>query len=160
MEKKQLEDLITNPLAILQNSELVDKLRQRIDLAIGQQSLKELFAHCDSVYDWEVNSPFTRAPVCGAFTFGHDPTNLRSNNFVLANLLFGNNKLVGLPELWLSVVYFVIRDKVAYLSGDADFMAAFREHLVQRMERAMVNKLDNYYLKIQNGRTVRSEEYF
>jgi hypothetical protein len=132
LEKNQLEELFTNPLTLLLKSDLVAKLVARIDHLVGLEAAKELFARGNVV------SPFTRREIGSALTFGTGKDHVRATNVALADLFFGNSKLVGQSELWLAVVYFAITRKqpLPYLTENSVFLKAFETHLVHRMRNA------------------------
>ena len=124
---------MANPLFLLLDSDLIQKLIDRLDHLIGLEAAKELFARGN------VLSPMSRHPISCVLTFGTHETHIKATNFALANLLFGN-KLVGLPEMWISVLYFVIQ-KVPYLSENVPFMKTFENHMIHRMKGMPTNMM-------------------
>lgn len=132
LDKSNLEDLLTNPLLFLLDTALVTRLIGRIDHLVGLGATKALFARTDKLV-----SPMTRRPISSALTFGQDKTHIKATNVALADLFFGN-KLVGLSELWLAVVYFVVKE-IPYLAGETGFIKAFEMHLTHRMRTAKTN---------------------
>lgn len=131
IEKNYLDALMTNPFLLLQDSHLVEKLKERLDQLIGLEALKELFSIGN------VKSPLTRNNISCAITLGNDKTHTKSTNYALADLLFGK-KLVGQPELWLAVLYFVIK-QINYLNSDTNFIGSFISHMIYRMENKNTN---------------------
>jgi hypothetical protein len=132
-EKNQLEAYMTNPLLMLLNRELVSKLKERIDHPIGLEATRELFKH------GYVKSPMIRNPIHCALTFGNHHTHNKATNYSLANLFFGN-KLVGLPELWLHVVY-TITKQIPHLVENNGLMDAFKDHMLHRMKTKNTNMI-------------------
>lgn len=135
LDKSRIEDLITNPLLFLLDPALLTALGERLDHLVGLDAMKVLFTR------GQVVSPFTRRHISSALTFGSDAAHAKATNVALADLFFGNGKLVGQAELWLAVVYFAITHKrvAPYLDESGAFVAAFESHLVQRMRRAKTN---------------------
>ena len=131
IEKNYLENLMTNPLLLLNSSELVEKLKNRIDHLVGLEGAKELFLRGN------VKSPMTRDPISCALVFGIDNTHIKATDYTLANLLFGT-KLVGQSELWLAVLYFVI-NQIPYLADNKPFMESFQSHMMHRMRTRTSN---------------------
>lgn len=131
MDKAYLDQLITSPLMVLSNPELVEKIRLRLDHPIGLEAIRHMFSL------GEVVSPCTRRPVSCAISLGDDSSHSVATNFALANIFFGN-KLVGLPELWLAVVYFVA-ESTTYLSEASEFMNVFRGCMLRVMRRRHTN---------------------
>lgn len=134
LDKSKLEDLLTNPLGFLLDTALVTRLVGRIDHLVGLAATKELF---DYGGNGTILSPMTRRHVSSALTFGQSREHIKATNAALADLFFGN-KLVGLSELWLAVVYFVVKE-IPYLSQETGFIRAFEGHLTHRMRTARTN---------------------
>ncbi len=137
VDKKLVESLMNNPLLLLHYPLLVAHVRKRIDHLLGLDTIKALHARAAAAGD-RVLSPLTRAPVAALLTFGREREHIKTTNHALASLFFGQ-KLVGLPELWLAVVYFIVQDYVPYLAEQPAFMAAFKDHLVHRMRTRHTN---------------------
>ena len=68
---------------------------------------------------------------CFIKSFGHPKHSEAFTSF------FGN-KLVGLPELWLNVVYNVIK-QVPHLVENPGLMDAFKDHMLYRMKNKNTN---------------------
>jgi len=144
-----LNALLTNPLLTLLDDKLVAALKSRIDHPIGLNAAKTMFSRSndgcdcdgydsdDDYSDDSMKSPLTRSPISSALTFGDDLQHDKANNYTLADLFFGK-KLVGLPEMWLSVVYFTMQ-KMQYLSDDTNFMKTFQTYLMNRMKKYNTN---------------------
>lgn len=134
VEKGYMEALLTNPLMFLLNNELVDKLKKRLDHVVGLEATKKLFSRGD------VLSPFSRCPISCIVTFGDEQSHYNATNFALANLFFGQ-KLVGQPELWLSVLYFVT-NQITYLKENeltSNLLDGFKQNLISRMRTHTTN---------------------
>jgi len=132
LEKNYLDSLMTSPLMMLDNPELVQKLVGRLDHLVSLAAFKELLKQSALV-----KSPITRDPISSIVSVGNEKTHLKATNFALADLFFGK-KLVGQPELWLAVLYFALQ-KVEYLRENKEFMGAFVKSMVQRMETKNTN---------------------
>lgn len=120
-KKGYLDALMTNPLLALENKDFVDKLKNLLDHPVGQQASLKSYV-----------SPYTRKTVSCAVTCGKTSSHNKATNYALARVFFGN-KLVGNPDLWLAVVYFVTL-QVNHLASNDDFMKEFREYLTWRFE--------------------------
>lgn len=131
LDKNYLDSLMTSPLMMLDNPELVQKIRDRLDHPMSLAAFKILHSH------GSVKSPITRDPVSSIITFGNEKTHLKATNFALADIFFGK-KLVGQPELWLAVLYFALK-QVTYLNENKEFMDAYTKSMVQRMETKNTN---------------------
>ena len=127
VDKNFIEYLMTNPLALLTNPELVQKLRARIGHPMGCDAFVELWKRGNML------SPFTRDPVSCALIplVPDDPTErvqyAKANTFTLANLFFGN-KLVGDAGLWYGVVYLALRQLPRFIE-EKPLDAAFQQFL-------------------------------
>ena len=121
-DKSLVESLMSNPLELLSNPALVAKVKDRLDHPIGVSAVKDLFER-------RLQSPLTRAPVGTCIAFGDHPTHYKATNYAMANLFF-SGKLVGQPELWLAVIYFICCD-LEYLS---DLKPIFEASLMTRMK--------------------------
>jgi hypothetical protein len=123
VEKSKLEDILTNPLLVLRDPLLCEALAERLDHMVGLSACKELFTRGNVI------SPLTRKPIVAAFSTGTGKEHIKSNNAVLAELLFPGRKLVGLADLWMAVIYFTIRHHLPRL---VDFLAPLGAHLCTR----------------------------
>jgi len=131
LDKSYLNSLMTFPLILLNNKELVDKLKARIDHVCGLNATRVLFESGNPI------SPYTRNTLSSALSFGinsksHDDANL----YTLANLFFGT-KLVGQKQFWLAVVYFVVK-QIEYLNNP-DLIKCFEEYLIYRLKNGITN---------------------
>lgn len=132
LDKGYLDSLMTSPLMVLDNPDLVQKLVDRLDHLVSLTAYKELLKQSAIV-----KSPMTRNPISSIISVGNEKTHLKATNYALADLFFGK-KLVGQPELWLAVLYFAIQ-KVEYLRENKEFMGAFVKSMIQRMESKNTN---------------------
>lgn len=136
LSKRELDDILSEPLLILGRPELVQLIRDRTDCTIGFGTAKKLFTSgC-------VVSPYTREIISSALicseprSLGTDGNVFRKAvTFTLADIFLGD-KLVGCPELWLAVVYLAIRDLERI---DSDFIGIFRDYLIARMRSGKTN---------------------
>jgi hypothetical protein len=131
LEKGYLDNIMTNPLIVLNDNILVEKIKHRVDHLVGLEVAKELFKNGNVV------SPLTRSKISCALTFDMDKSHIKSTNYALANIFFGQ-KLVGNAELWLAVLYFVVK-QIPYLSSEGPFMDAFKTHMMERMRTINTN---------------------
>lgn len=130
-DKKYIETYMNNPLFILLNEGLKDKIKKRLDHPIGT------YAGINIFQNRYVKSPITRNNVSCAISLGNHHTHHKATDFSLANVFFGQ-KLVGLPELWLYVLY-KISSEVTYLNDNKPFMDSFKTCLLNRMKNKMTN---------------------
>lgn len=128
IDKGLLNTVMSFPLITLQIPELIEKIKSRIDKTIGLEAAHRMFEQAP------FRSPLTRREISSAISFGIDESHVRSNNFGLADLFFGN-KLVGSNIMWYAVVYFVCR-RIPYLAEDEVFLRTFEKAIVQRMRAA------------------------
>lgn len=126
-EKNYLDNLITNPLLVLNNPLFVQRIRERLDHPIGFTFTAEHFS--------EMKSPFTRRNLSSFLSLENVRSHRKATNFALADIFFGR-KLVGLPELWLAVIYFVCKN-IEYLQGS--FLSSFEEYMKNRMKTQHTN---------------------
>lgn len=131
LENSYLNSLMVNPLLLLNNRLLVNKLKARLDHILGLEAINAL------VKQGNFASPMTRKPIVSILSFGTDKTHMKATKFTLANLFFGN-KLSGLHELWLSTIYFVMSE-IEYLNSNTDFMNEFKSYLVGRFSKNNTN---------------------
>lgn len=131
VEKNYLDNIMTNPFLVLNDSNLAERVKNRIDHLIGFDAGKSLFANAN------VKSPMSRELISSALVLGNDTTHSTATNFALADIFFGK-KLVGQSELWLSVLYFIIK-QITYLSEDIQFMKVLESNLIYRMKSCNTN---------------------
>lgn len=132
LEKWYLESIMSNPLMVLDDPELVAKIVQRFDHTLSLSAYKELF---DGMY--VITSPMTRKPVSSIISVGNEKSHYAATNQALADIFFGK-VLVGNPELWLAVVYFALL-KTPYLCESKEFMDSFVSAMLTRMRNKNTN---------------------
>lgn len=133
LEKDDIDMLLDMPLFILsgnKNEGLVQKIIKHFDHPVGFDVAKELFNMSSTP-----QSPFTRNRINCALTFGHDENNDKANNFTLSKIFFSGNKLVGVPELWLCVLFFTLVERVPYLAENIPLVEAFRSYISYRLKK-------------------------
>jgi hypothetical protein len=129
VDPKFIESLMTNPLLLLTNPELVAKLQARFGHSLGCATFVELWKRGNPL------SPFTRDPIsCALIPLVPDSAAERTqyakaNSFALANLFFGN-KLAGDTGLWLGVVYKALL-LLPRLVEDKELVAAFQQFVTK-----------------------------
>lgn len=123
MEKNQLEYYLNMPFALAHNTELIEKLKARLDHPLGLQASRTIFESSPL-------SPFTRAPVSSALILSTEKEAVKATNFALADLFFGE-KLSGLPEFWLYNVYKAVLS-LSYLEPIAE---QFKSYWVERCKQ-------------------------
>lgn len=126
VDKGYVDNIITNPFLLLNNQELVNKIKARIGHPIGLDQAREHFNN--------MTCPFTHNQVSTFISFENERSHIKYTKYALANLLFGN-KLVGIPELWLAVIY-LICNNITYLNEEEKpgFMSSFKNYLINRCQ--------------------------
>lgn len=129
---KQYQDyLISNPLAILENSELVAKIKKRLDQVVGLNTTVEL---CKN--NKPLTSLITRESISSFISTSNEPSHRRATHYALADLFFGE-KLCGVPELWLAVVYFIAKNS-EHLNTENNF-----GHFIESFKNNLMSELKN-----------------
>ena len=130
-----IDYLSTNPLALLENQDLVEAVKARIGHPLGLTAAKKLFDR------GEPKCPFSRDPLSCVFVPFSSPEKTpftksvtKTNIFALANIVFGK-KLVGNVTLW-NVVLWRILAQISYLS---EFMPHMEKYLVAEWQHRMTN---------------------
>lgn len=131
LEKNYLDALMTNPFLMLENNELMTKLINRFDHVISLSAFKLLIDH------GHVSSPFTRNPITCLISTSTEKSHIKATNYALANLFFGK-KLIGVPDLWLAVVYFAIK-RSTYLKENTAFFESLTKSMMIRMQMHRTN---------------------
>lgn len=131
LDKGYLNNILTNPFLVLNDKSLVDKVKNRIDHLVGLDFGRTLFLQGN------VKSPITRDLISSALVLSEHETHSAATNAAMADIFFGK-KLVGEPEIWLAVLYFIIK-RVPYLSEDPDFMKILETNLIHRMKLCPTN---------------------
>jgi hypothetical protein len=137
LDKGYLDAIITNPFLLLENPALVEAITARLDDVIALGAARELFATAERRSSIgtrnPVKSPITGHPVVAAFTLGSDDSHEKATNYALANLLFGQ-KLVGQPELWVGVLYIILKKIPRLADNKEGFLSAYKDHMIRRMK--------------------------
>lgn len=124
---KFIEAIMTNPLLVLDDENIMRNLTTRLGHLVGCDALTHLFSKPNPI------SPFTRDPLVSAFIpLVPTDSNARSqyakaNMFTLANLFFGD-KLVGDTGLWMGVLYLAL-SKIPRFTENQEFMQTMHTFL-------------------------------
>lgn len=132
LEKGYLESVMSNPLMVLNDPDLVAKIIQRFDHTLSLSAYKELFDK-----NRVILSPMTRKPISSIISVGKEKSHYTATNQALADIFFGK-VLVGNPELWLAVIYFALL-KTHYLCESKEFMDSFVSSMLERMRNKNTN---------------------
>lgn len=100
-----VDDVTNCPLNVWKYDELISKIVEHIDCVVGCSTLQ----HGISI------SPFTRSNLCGALTLGTDESHFKASTYSICKLMT-DGKLLGNPDLWLAIFYYVISKKIPRLS--------------------------------------------
>jgi hypothetical protein len=135
-----------NPLLILDNSTLINRLSQIIDMDIGIHAARRMqlnsgdsdtYSELDACKTSKSKklflSPTTRRELGSFLSLENQPKHRIATRHALSEIFFGNNKLVGLSALWLAVVYFFLKEH-RYNSEDENsvkLMNAFKGYLIE-----------------------------
>ncbi len=117
VDKSKVDFIIECPLRLLLDPELVAKTRGMISHAIGLKTLQETGNQ----------DPFTRKEILGVICLGNHEQNFKATNWTMSHM-FSQGKLLGNPNMWLLVLYWIAKD-CEYLS---DVHQKFLEHLKYR----------------------------
>ena len=118
-----VDDIINCPINLWKYEDLVTKVASYLDHPVGCQSMKGGLFQV---------SPLTRRPLVGAITLGAAEDHCKATNWTLAQL-FSGGKLLGNPDLWTLLVYYIAQNRVRFLQENADLMNSFRNHLKFRL---------------------------
>ncbi len=132
LPKKYQDAIIDNPLLLLNNPKLVQLIIDRIDNVVGIEAAKVLIESC-------APSPYYRQSLSCFISPVIDKSHNKSLKYALANIFFNDNstnKLVGVPELWLSVVYFAI-ENITYLQNQG-FITILKNTLLNKFRNTLV----------------------
>src|SRR5579872_5197022 len=113
---------------------LIEKIKARIDHVIGLSTIHELYKNKQDI---NIMSPMTRSSITSVLAFGNDPSHRRATNHALADIFFGN-KLVCYSEMWLILLYSVIK-QIPYLTDNVSFISNFENHLLYRIRNSITN---------------------
>jgi hypothetical protein len=133
---KHLDKFINNPLLIFTNLELTDRINLIIDSHIGLKTIKKLIRNVNNDSGFKITSPVTREDIGSFISMGKSASDIKASDFALSEIFFGEKKLLGLPALWLAVVYFFLEKNGRYNQTEEDiaFMRAFKAGLIDRLK--------------------------
>ncbi len=131
ISKEYQDYLISNPLAILENSELVAKIKKRFDQVVGLNTTVEL---CKN--NKPLTSLVTRESISSFISTSNEPSHRQATHYALADLFFGG-KLCGVPELLLAVVYFIAKNS-EHLNTENNF-----SHFIESFKNNLMSELKN-----------------
>jgi hypothetical protein len=121
LEKNVVDDIISQPVRLLNYPELVQKIISRISNWVG----------IDSGVKAGDQNPMTREPIAAVIPLGKCYQNVKCANWGMASLFFGN-KLVGNPEMYFAVIwYLVTTNKLPWLS---DITEQISDTMIYRLE--------------------------
>jgi hypothetical protein len=129
LEKDVVDDIINCPLNLWKYNDLVVKVAELLDHPVGCQSLK------GGLFE---TSPLTRRELVGAVTLGAADDHCKATNWTLAQV-FSGGKLLGNPDLWTVLVYYIAKKRVNYLSENEELMNSFGNHLKYRLMKHKTN---------------------
>lgn len=125
--KDFVEEVTTNPLLALRNSAFLDSFAKLVDHPIGLEAIKTMTDRGDDLI-----SAFTRKPLIGGFPLGNHFSHVDTGDKLFAHLL-AKGKMLGNSNLWMVVLWHVVKTRVSYLSTNLEFMSFFEEHLKYRL---------------------------
>lgn len=131
ISKPYQDYLISNPLAMLDDAELIAKIKKRFDQVIGLNTTVEL---CKN--NQPLTSLVTRESISSFISTSNEPSHRRATHYALADLFFGE-KLCGVPELWLAVVYFIAKNS-EHLNTEHNF-----SHFIENFKNNLMRELKN-----------------
>jgi hypothetical protein len=138
-KKTYLDIILTNPLYILNDDNIMQKFIDRLCQPIGSETFTKLR-----------NDPFTRKTYSAGFVFANDISYketsdnshvgkldmnsvfMNANKHALADLLFGK-KLVGNINLWMMVLWIGIH-RVPFLKDNKEFMGTLEKFFTEFMD--------------------------
>jgi hypothetical protein len=118
LDKNTTDFILECPLRLLNNPELVEKVKQCIKHVTGAATYNRS----------NRTNPFTRRPVVGCIPLGKTTNCIDVADHALS-CLFTQNKRLGNMDLWLCVIYLIARD-ISFLSEHMDH---FTQHLKWRL---------------------------
>jgi hypothetical protein len=131
LEPNQIEDVINCPLNALNYANLVQGIKDSLDVAMSVAALKT----ADALGTPFETSPLTRAEVSGAIYMGTHETQVNASNWAIGNLLVGEgSKKVGNMDLWYAVFYFVLKQVERF----ADIMPFATTHMKYRLHHGSI----------------------
>lgn len=128
--KHVVNDVLLCPLNVFKYPDLVRTLAECLDHPIGVPAFRGAYGAGKPF----VRSPFTRRHLYqGGVFLGTCPEHVKSSNWSLAHML-NHGRQAGNMDMWLAVVYFVIKNKEASCAHLADsVLPALEAHLRYRM---------------------------
>lgn len=127
LEKKEFDAILENPFLLLNNADIISKIKNRLGSVIGINSNKMLENKRD---------PFQGVSFSSSIVLSNDF--YASNKFAIADLLFGN-KLVGPYDSWIAVLYLCF-DNIDYFKDDeyrTPYLQLFKTYMMNRMQTTM-----------------------
>lgn len=128
LNKKDLDMIITNPLIVLLRDDIKENIKKRVDHIIGFNTYKTLFENENG----NIHSPYSRDEISCGILFGHHSSHLKAFNYTLSNIFFGR-KLVGLPILWVYVLYKVLKE-VEHIKDNETFFNEYEKYFIERLK--------------------------
>ena len=124
IDKDVLEAIQRNPLLLMRSSELVDQIVAAFLPPLSREVLSVLLKT-------HMPHPSTRDDMLGAaICLGDSSAHVRANKACLAQLLYGSDRFIGSYGLWMTLVWYLMRDREYLLSRqDSDRFAS--EHLLR-----------------------------
>lgn len=145
LSKDYQDRLISNPLCILDHPDLVKALQDRLDHPIGQKTAQALFEQKKNAS--YIESPNTGDKITCFLSTLNRHSHKEATNYSLANLFFGT-KLVGIPELWLAVVYLAAKQKKHLTWEDSStFNTLKRTAFIETFKDSLISRMKNTFTK-------------
>jgi hypothetical protein len=126
LSKNTVDDIINNPLNLLNYPDVVSALLSRIGHSVG------------SSFSGRVDTdPFTRREIIGTLPLGSNQQHVDVGNYTLARLMTGSGKMLGNIHMYYAVIWFLIyKNKIPFLDDIKDQVT---EHLVYRLTNSITN---------------------
>lgn len=135
ISKEYQDYLISNPLALLSDTVLVKRIQNRLGKPIGCKATLTLLTQGKALISTETRESFS-----SFISTSNETSHKEATYYALSDLIFGNQKLCGVPELWLLVVYLITKDtehlKEENFSG---FINDFEKNVVSQLENNTTN---------------------
>ncbi len=128
--------MISNPLALLSDPILVKRIQNRLGKPIGRKTTITLSKRGNAF-----KSTDTRESLSSFISTLNKPLHKEATHYAISDLIFGDKKLCGVPELWLLVVYLVVKD-IEHLKTDENFsgfITDFEKNVVSQLENNTTN---------------------
>jgi hypothetical protein len=117
VDKNVMKVIISNPLSILLNREIVDKIKTRLGSSIG------LYTFCELAKTTNEH-PMSRSPMTGCIPLGSNIAYVNDASKAMMHLFTGG-KILGNIDLYFAVIYFVIKD--------LEYLHIVSEHVTEQM---------------------------